>query len=158
MRKLRFRLDSANAVLPTQYIIEKVRGLNPTHVKIDASVAHGSELKAKSIIDRVNAQMNVPPPDDSLAAQVYAKYKQISEDVVMDALATVRFHEEHAMYYLLATNTLAEDIAVSNIIQITRSARPATSGFARFGLTRALVLKHGMGVQAVHDLLEFTKK
>ena len=89
---------------------------------------------------------------------MYAKYKQISEDVVMDALATVRFHEEHAMYYLLATNTLAEDIAVSNVIQITRAASPATSGFARFGLARALVLKHGMGVQAVHDLLEFTKK
>ena len=155
VRKLEFHVDSANPVLPTQYIVEKVRGLNPTRIKINSALSHGRGLKVQLLVDRVRAQMNTPPPDDLLAAQVYAKCKEVSKAAAGAALERAGYHEELAMYYLLTNdNKLAEEMrAVINVI----SALPLASK-VKVGIARAALSKHRMDVQLSIDyLLELTK-
>ena len=137
--KLRFSLQPHFFKLPTRYIAENAQGLNPTCVRITVPreltfvPISGQTMKVKLMVARAKAHANEAPPDDLLAARLYAKHGEISEELARDALAQVEWDEELAMYYLLADNTAKEDEVVQRVYEIFSFARP---------IVRAVIAKH----------------
>ena len=143
-----FNIEPSSPDLPTQYIAQNVRGLDPTCIKFYAFTS-SSDNKVKMLVDRVKAQKNETPPDDLLAERVYTKCGEVSADVMMDALKQVEWDQEHAMYYLLAEHTATEDEAVQDLCRDLKSVR----GSFKSSTVRAAMVKHAMDSQHAFDYL-----